>query len=220
MDIGRSFTYITEDEEWWKKILIGGLLSLIPIIGPFYLIGYALQVTRNVIAGQEIPLPEPLEDFGPKLGKGFMFSIIVFIYMLPFIIVGSCAGGGASVLTENIADPTARDVVPAVWGVCFGCLSLLYSILFGLFIPFVWAQYALTGRFGDAFRIGEFFGMLRNNIGPAFIVMIVVGAAVFVASLAGSLLCGLGIIFTSFYAQLVAAFLYGLLYNKARAAVS
>ena len=91
--------------------------------------------------------------------------------------------------------------------------------MFSLFVPFVWAQYATTEKFGDAFQLGKIFGMLKDNIGPAFIVMIVVGAAGFVASLAGTLLCGVGLIFASFYVQLVSAFLYGLLYNKARTAV-
>ena len=37
MDIGRSFSYILEDEEWWKKILIGGLLTLIPVFTFYFL---------------------------------------------------------------------------------------------------------------------------------------------------------------------------------------
>ena len=61
MDIGRSFSYILEDEDWWKKVLIGGLLTLIPIIGPFYGLGYLLEAIKNVISGREVPLPEALE---------------------------------------------------------------------------------------------------------------------------------------------------------------
>ena len=123
MDIGRSFTYVMEDEEWWKKVLIGGLLSLIPVVGPLYMLGYVLQVIQNIIAGQETPLPEVMEDFGGRIVKGLMLGIIAFIYMLPFIVISACAGGGAALFAENIADPTARDVVPIVWSVCFGCLS-------------------------------------------------------------------------------------------------
>ena len=63
MDIGRSFTYVLDDDEWWKKVLLGGLLSLIPIVGPLYAIGYVLEVISNVIGGRETPLPEAVENF-------------------------------------------------------------------------------------------------------------------------------------------------------------
>ena len=146
-------------------------------------------------------------------------TIIVFIYMLPLIIISTCAGGGATLFAENIADRTARDIVPIAWGLCFGCLSLLYGIAASLFMPFAWARYAETGKFGDAFQMGKIFAMLKNNIGPAFIVMIVAGVVGFAAALVGTLLCVIGLVFTTFYAQLVTAFLYGSLYNKAKTSV-
>ncbi|MBN1581773.1 MAG: DUF4013 domain-containing protein [Anaerolineae bacterium] len=219
MDVGRSFTYITEDEEWWKKVLIGGLLSLIPIVGPFYMMGYVLQVIQNVMAKQETPLPEVLEDFGGKLVKGLMLTIIVLIYVLPIIIISACAGAGGGVFPGIIDDPDTAGIAAIVWGSCFGCLSLLFGIAISLLMPFVWARYAETGQFGDAFQLGKIFAMLKDNIGPAFIVMLVSILASFAASLVGSLLCGVGIVFTAFYAQLVMAFLYGSLYNKAKTAV-
>jgi hypothetical protein len=219
MDIGRSFTFVTEDEEWWQKVLIGGLLSLIPVVGPLYLMGYALQVTKNVISGQEVPLPEALDDFGGKIVKGLMLSIIVLVYMLPLIIVSACAGGGGAFFAENIADRAARDIVPVVWSSCFGCLSMLYGIFIGLLMPFVWGTYAETERFGDAFQVGKILQMLRLNIGPAFIVFIVSGLAGMLALLVGLVLCVIGLVFTSFYAQLVTGFLYGSLHKEAKTAV-
>jgi len=47
MDIGRSFKFMFEDEGWITKILIGGILGLIPIVN-FVIYGYQLEVIKNV----------------------------------------------------------------------------------------------------------------------------------------------------------------------------
>jgi hypothetical protein len=221
MDIGRSFSYILEDEDWWKKVLIGGLLTLIPIVGPFYGIGYLLQAIKNVIAGREVPLPEALEDFGAKLVKGLLMSVIILIYALPLIIIGGCAGaGGASPSYVEDADvQQVLAVVSVVWSSCFGCLALLYGIFLGLLLPFVMATYADTGVFGDAFKLGDIFGMLKKNVGPAFIVLLVTWLASLAAGIAGGILCGIGVFATSFFAQLVMAYLYGTLYVEAKRSI-
>ena len=49
MDFGKAFTYVFEDEEWIKKILIGALLSLIPFVGWWFVGGWGLEITKNVI---------------------------------------------------------------------------------------------------------------------------------------------------------------------------
>jgi hypothetical protein len=218
MDIGRSFSYIIEDQDWWKKVLIGGLLTLIPIVGPFYGLGYMMVALKNVIDGRELPLPEALEDFGGMIVKGLLISVIVFIYMLPLIIVASCAGGGSAVLTDSL-DSDIAEPVGIGWAVCFGCLASIYGIVMGVFMPFVMATYADTGKFGDAFNFGRLFGMVKSAIGPAVIVLLVSALAGMLAGLAGAILCGIGTFATMFYAQLINAFLYGTLYNKARQAV-
>ncbi len=215
MDIGRSFSYITEDEEWWKKVLIGGLLTLIPVIGPFYGIGYMIEALRNVIDGRELPLPEALEGFGDKLVRGLLASVILFIYCLPLIIIGSCAGGGAAAFSGGIGDRDTADLSAAIWGVCFGCLSVVLGLAVGLLAPFVLATYAATGEFGAALKVGTILPMMWKNIGPAFVVLLVVALAGVIAAIAGTLLCGIGLFATAFYAQLVTASLYGTLYLKA-----
>ena len=56
--------------------------------------------------------------------------------------------------------------------------------------------------------------------GKAFdIALLISMLAAFLAGLAGGILCGIGALFTTFYAQLVNAFLFGNLYNQAKQAV-
>jgi hypothetical protein len=223
MDISRSFSYPTEDQDWLTKVALGGLLSWIPIVGQFYLYGYALETLQNIIAGREVPLPEVVEDFGGKLLKGLMIAVINFIYALPLIVIigGAQAANFAPLMAENASEEafTAITTVLTIVSVCFGCLALIYGILMSLVIPFAWSKYAESEQFSDAFKLGEIWELLKNNIGPAFIVTVISGLAGFIALLAGSLLCGVGLIVTMFYAQLIIAFLYGSLYRQAKASV-
>lgn len=220
MDIGRSFTYITQDQDWVKKVLLGGVITLIPIVGPLFAFGYVLETMKNIIAEQEVPLPE-IGDFGAKLVEGLKVWVISFIYALPLIILIICAQSGnfAPAIAENV-DPDMADVLTTVSigvSACCSCLLLLYGILMGLLLPFAWGKYLETGQLGAAFRLGEIFEMLKNNVGPAVIVLLVNGLAGFIAALVGTIACGIGLIFTLFYAQLVMAFLYGSLYRQAKA---
>ncbi len=219
MDIGRSFTYITEDQDWIKKVLLGGVITLIPIVGPFFAFGYMMETLRNVIAGREVPLPE-IGDFGGKLVEGLKGWVVAFVYALPLILFAVCAQTGnlAPVLAQEV-DPDMADVLTAVSigvSACCGCLVLLYAILMSLLLPFALGRYAESGQVGAAFKVSEVFDMLKSNVGPAFIVLLVGGLAVFVAELVGLIACGVGLFFALFYAQLVMAFLYGSLYRQAK----
>ena len=223
MDIGKSLTYITQDQDWIKKILLGGVITLIPVVGPLFAFGYMLETMKNVIAGREVPLPEVTGDFGSRLVEGLKVWVIAFIYALPLILftVFAQAGNMTPLMAEKV-EQSILDILTTVSigvSVCCGCLSLLYAILMGLILPFVWGKYAETGQFGDAFRLGELFGMLKDNLGHAFVVLLVNVLAGLVAGVEGTIVCVIGLIFTLFYAQLVMAFLYGSLYRQAKAVV-
>jgi hypothetical protein len=215
MDIGRSFTYITEDEEWWKKLLIGGLLSIIP----FYGLGYMIVVLKNVIEGREVPLPVATEDIGGKFVKGLLAAVIVVVYMLPFIIFAACSGGGGAAFSGIVDDPDTASIITYVWSACFGCLALILGIIISLFAPFALSLYADTGQLGEAFKLGKIFAMLKSNIGPTIIVLLVSGLVASIASSVGPVICIIGVLVTRFYANLLNAFLFGSLYNKAKQAV-
>ena len=81
MDIGKAFGFVFEDEEWIKKLLLGALITLIPVFGQFTLMGYIVAVIRNVLAGSYRPLPE-WENLGTYFKDGLMVSLVGFNFML------------------------------------------------------------------------------------------------------------------------------------------
>jgi hypothetical protein len=216
MNISRALAYITDDDDWLQKLLIGGLISLIPLVGQIYALGYATAVLKNIIAGQEAPLPDLTEDFGDKLIHGLLVWVMIMIYMLPLIIVATVSGIGIAVVA-GAADSDVAGILAATTGSCAGLFMLALGIVSGLFVPYAWGRYAECGLFGQAFKLNDFFEMIKANLGQTLMVLLVAAVIGAIAGSVGTAVCAIGVAFTSFYARLVTSFLYGKLYLQAKA---
>lgn len=219
MDLSRALAYITDDDDWLKKLLIGGLLTLIPIVGQFWLMGYLTELLKNVIEGRESPLPELLDDFGDKLVQGLLYTAIGIIYALPLIVIGSIGGIGIGVVTGIAAETDAVGFLAALSGTCLGLVMLVLGILTGLVSIYAWGRFAETGQFAKAFELSKLFEMIKANLGQTLLVLLVLALLGMVAASVGTAACGIGAAFAGFYAQLVGAFLYGKLYLQAKAKI-
>ncbi len=222
MDIGRSFSYVFEDQQWLKKVLIGGIINLIPIVN-FAATGYWLEETKKVYEGRDLPLPE-WDNFGGYFMKGLMTFVATFIYSLPILIIYCCmaiivpmlVGGGSSGTGRN-AQPGPMAGLAAPISICLGCLILLYAIALIVFLPALLIRYATTEQFGVFFQFGPAWQLISSNVGNYVVALLVFIIAALVAAMIGSIACGIGAAFTGFWASLVGAYLFG---NFARGTVA
>jgi hypothetical protein len=193
-----------DDENWIKKILIGGVVSLIPIVD-FAAIGYLIQVIRNVRDGQPTPLPE-WDQFGKYFMDGLWVFLIVLVYMIPILLLLclQLVGGAVATGAKNESAANAFGIVSA----CFSCLMGLWGLLVGIVIPAVLVRYAEVGEFMAGFRFGEVFSVITSNVGSYVIVLLLIWVASFIGEL-GVIVCIVGIIFTAFWANLVSGNLLG-----------
>ncbi len=210
MDISRAIQFITDDEQWIKKILIGGVVVLLSIfiIPIFALTGYAIQIARNVKDGMDVPLPE-WDDWGKYLKDGFVVAMAGFIYALPaliLIIVG--------VAITGIGDATDIDAIAATGGVLLGllsCIAFLWLLALVAIGPAIYIQYIEHGTLGACLQVSEVINITRSNIGDILISVAVIMGLGIVTSLVTAIPC-LGLIvalFTTPYLQFVSAHLYG-----------
>ena len=209
MDFGKAFSFVFEDEDWVKKIAVGGLISLIPVIGIFLVLGWGVEITKRVINGDAEVLPD-WSDFGGYLSRGFMVFVIAFLIFLPVILVQSC-GSGLPFLTDSY-DQEALTTALWVLTACFTCITILYSIVAYMILPAAVARYAATGDFGAAFKLGEIFKVVRNNLGTYAMVLLGGIVASLVASL-GTIACVIGVLFTTVYSFAINGHLWGQAYN-------
>lgn len=215
MEFGRAFTYPFEDQNWLKKIALAALVSLIPIVGQLFLLGWGLEIARRVIQRDPVVLPDL--DFGANLGKGFqaflvslVYSIPIWILSLPIYLIGPI--GNALQFDEQ-----SIQVMMIVVSVCFGGLILLYSIALAFALPAAFGNLAAKGQLGAGFKFGEIFALVKAA--PVAYLLVILGSIVasFIGSL-GVIACAIGVIFTYAYAMAIMGHLYGQAYNQATAA--
>jgi hypothetical protein len=212
MDIGKAFSYFTEDKDWIKKVLIGGLINIVPIVN-FASTGYGLVQTKKVFDGNDLPLPE-WDNFGAYFMKGLMAFVGQIVYGVPVIVLYCCAFILPTVVLTAGANGRSGEPGPlaALSGplfFCGICLIVLYVLALLVFIPALFIRYALTDQFGVFFQIGPAWKLINSNLGSYFTAVLLFVVAFMVAGFVGGLLCGLGTPFGIFWASLVGAYLFG-----------
>jgi len=203
VDFGKAFTYIFDDENWFDKLIVPVLVSLIPFIGQITLLGYVLRTVKNVAEGVAEPLPT--FKFGEDLGRGFRYLYIGLVYALPIIILGLLV-----FIPVRISE-TSSWVLPTILGILLGGLGLAYALLMFLFQPIMTANFAVKDTFASAFEFKEFIRRFRNNITAWLLVLAGLIVASFIAPL-GGIFFFIGALITGAYTQFMVAHLQGQAY--------
>jgi hypothetical protein len=229
MDFIRALTFITEDERWKEKIamgtvvaLVSGMLTvvLVGVLGIFIIMGYSLRLMQNVQRGDPKPLPE-WDQWSEDLTRGFKLFIVTLVWSLPAIMVALPIIFGG-ILTEMGND--AAVVFGASVIMLGACLSMLYGIFLYLVTPAFTVQFAAREQISDGLRVSDVWTWTRVRLGDVimFLVAFIVASMVIstVGSIAGMVLCFVGLIVTIPLATLLTALyqyhLMGQLAYKAR----
>ena len=189
MDVNRAIRYVFDDKQWISKVLIAVVLSLFSwlIIPAFIVAGYMVKLVRQVMHGQDTPLPE-WTDWGDLLRDGFFVLVAEFLWMLPFIVlilIVSLATGGLGSMSDG-GDALAAATTGA--GLLLACLVLLMVIALLFVLPALIIQYAIKGDFGALFRFSEVFDIIRNHMSDILLALLVTVAVSFVVGLVGGIL--------------------------------
>jgi hypothetical protein len=209
MDIGIAFTYMFQDRDWLKKILIGGVISLIPIVN-FAALGYTVQVVRNVRDGQDLPLPE-WDAFGEYFVSGLYLFLVYLVYAIPILLLACLWIAASAMLGAAGNSRSAEDLASAyaVASICLSCLTGLWGLFIGVISPALFVRFAETGSFGATLSIGGWLGVMRADLGAYLIVLILSWLVLGFLAPLGVIACVVGVIFTQFWAYLVSGHLYG-----------
>jgi hypothetical protein len=213
MDIGKSFTYVFEDPNWIMKVLIGGIVSIIPIVN-FAALGFMVTTLKNVADGQPQPLPE-WGNFGEHFMKGLYVFLGYLIYFAPAILVYCCAMVLSTGVTGVAGAAGGRDTGGAIAGVlgivimCLYCVLGVLVLVAAVLFPAALMRFAMSQNQLSLFwDFRGAFELVSKNIGNYVMAIVIVLVASFVAQL-GIILCVIGYFFTAFWAQLVSAHVFG-----------
>jgi hypothetical protein len=192
-------------EGWGRKLMLGVAMSLTPVLGPIVLMGWALDVLRNLVKGDANPLPAWTgDDFARWLGRGLGLSVAVLTFLLPviavLIIVYACGAIGLAVIGSD------SDGFSTVYGLCMACLGFILYFLVGLGALVVFVRYASTDRLDVGLDYAKTFQLVSQNIAQLLIIVILVFIMVIAASIVGVLTLGILFLFVPVYFSLVFAY--------------
>lgn len=83
--LSQSWALLTRDKGWYKPVLVLAAASLVPIVGWFGVLGYALEWSRLTAWGVDSSPKQRRVNIGECLGSGFRG----FVAMLGYVLVAS-----------------------------------------------------------------------------------------------------------------------------------
>lgn len=209
IDFGRAFTFVSEDPEWIKKVLIGGAFTLACalLVGIPFVLGYFARTLKNVAAGAERPLP-PWDDLGGIFEQGLRLAVVYLGHALGVVVV-------AAALAMAILLPARASSHAGAAGDALGALSafglialygaiMLFSLLLAVYLPAAMTRTTLHGRVSDGFAWRENVAFIRANLSNYLLTLVAYLVASFVAQF-GVLLCCVGVFPAAFWGYLVMA---------------
>lgn len=187
MDIKKAIIFIFEDPRWFIKLIIGDIMILfgVFIVPVLFLQGYMIEIIRNVMRGEEQPLPE-WNNWGEKFKDGLNLTIAGLIYTAPLWIAlcfSTIAILPAALSEGDMADATA---LLSIGGFSFmACLAALFFLAYAVIAPAIAIQYAREDTLASTLRFGEVFAIVRQHLGNIILAVVVIMVLGAVLSLLG-----------------------------------
>jgi hypothetical protein len=204
MDFGLSFTYMFKDEDWLKKLLLGVIFSLIPIVN-LLTYGYLVKLIENVRDGDQTPLPE-WDDLGGYFMDGVKVFVGFLVYALPVIVL-SLAFAIFAGLFSNGGD--FAGVMVALSSLVWVCGLVLFGLLPVILMPALGIMYARNHEISDMFRLGEMWDMIKADFGNYLIMIVLILFVLPLIASLGMIACFIGVFFTSWWSYLAGGHMAG-----------
>jgi len=199
--VGDAFGWAFRDPSWLGKIVVQGLILIIPIVGWIAATGWLMMAFENARAGRN-----ELPPAGFHLGRGIGIFGVYVIYSIVLNLPGSILSGiGSQGLVYRC--PAASNCSYVYVGGPLSGLGSLWGFLAGLFLDFLVPTLIVMvfhHGFAGGFDLARVWRYATSNMTNGVIGGLIIFVTGFIAA-AGIIACCIGIFFTAIYAFSVQA---------------
>jgi uncharacterized protein DUF4013 len=202
--IADAFVWPFHDPEWVGKVLLMGLILIIPIIGPINGIGWMLASLDRLRAGEERLPPANFDH----IGRGLRLFVVYLVYYLAVAVVASVIYVPAVLILASQGHGNAN---PALVTLGVGLLLVSYSFLTlaSLAVGFATPSIVLAfdqGGIGSGLNVKSVVRFATRSLINTLIAGLMLIAAGIVGGL-GVIVCFVGVYFTQAYALAMQAWI-------------
>ena len=203
--VGEAFVWPFRDPEWAGKIVVMGLILLIPVVGGINALGWMLAALHRLRAGEE-RLPPANFDY---LARGFKLFVVLLVYYLAVTAVAAAAYIPAVLLLADQGRHASSNPLLVSVGLALSLLAFSVATLGSLLVTFLTSPIVLAtdaGGISGGLRVGQVLRRARASLINTLVAGLMLIAASLVAEL-GTVLCIVGIVFTVAYSYAMQAWI-------------
>ena len=192
-----AFSWPARDPGWPAKLLVIGLILLIPVVGSINGLGWMLASLDRLRAGELTLAPASLR----YIGRGFRLFVVDLGYVLVTTAIAAAVYVPALILASNQSHGSANPALISL-AIALSLLAFSVATLGSLALNFVMPSIVLAtdrGGIGAGLRVPTVLRHARANLANTLIAGLMLVAAGFIGSL-GLVACGIGVLFTTAYA--------------------
>lgn len=176
---------------WQSKFAIGVALFfanyVIPIVPSIFTLGYYSKIMKASISDDTEPTLPDWDDWGKLFSSGLKVFGATFVYTLPVLL---CIIGGYILMLllpfamglfssgsryQTMSAAMAPTMIGFFAGFILFIAGFILTIPLMILLPPALAHVVAKDSFGAAFRIREWWAILRANLGGFFTAFIIVG---------------------------------------------
>jgi hypothetical protein len=174
-----------------NKILIGGLISLVPVIGQIIISGYLIGYIKKIINRKDSWTLPGFDNWQETFAPGLAVFIGWIFYAIGFLAISTVVAvpfwGGVVVSIDKIKNTNNPAAIMAVISAILIPLLIICALLFlfALVIPVMMILYAKSDRFTDLFNFGAAYRLIFSNfmdyvvtVGVTFLTWMIFGMIV------------------------------------------
>jgi len=202
--IADAFAWPFRDPDWLPKVLVMGLILLIPVVGAMAALGWMLAALDRLRAGEERLPPANFRH----LGRGFELFVVYLAYYVALLLVAALTYVPAVVILTSQSGDSPNGPLVAL-GVALLVLTFSFLTLATLAMTFAMPALVLTfdeGGIGAGLRVNRVVRRaLRTPVNTLIGGLMLIAAGI-VGQL-GLIACLIGVAFTQVYALAMQAWI-------------